>query len=91
MLAACDYTLQPLPIIVTSRPTGRLGKLSDVRYIWNRLYWDHSYSAFEWWCHVDDRQDIVAEVNSDRRQRAVCWHPKDRRSLLKLCQDERLL
>ena len=46
VLAACDYTLQPLPIIVTSKPTGRLGKLSAVRYIWNRLYWDHSCSAF---------------------------------------------
>ena len=91
VLDNCTYRLTPLPIIVTSKPLGPLGKLSAIRYIWTRLCWDHSYSAFEWWCHVDDRQDIVAEVNSDRHQRAVCWRPKDRRSLLKLCQDERLL
>ena len=91
VLDSCTYPLAPLPIIVTSKPLGHLGKYSALRYIRNHLFWDHDSLEFEAWTHIDDRQDIVAEVNADRYQRAVCWHPRDRRSLLKLCQDERLL
>ena len=90
VLDSCAYPLAPLPIIVTSKPLGRLGKYSALRYIRNHLFWDHDSLEFDAWTHIDDRQDIVAEINADRFQRAVCWHPKDRRSLLKLCQDERI-
>ena len=90
VLNSVAYPLAPLPIIVTSKPVGPLGKHSALRYIRNHLFWSHDLE-FNAWTHIDDRQDIVAEINADRFQHTICWHPKDRRSLLKLCQDERIL
>ena len=90
VLDSVAYPLAPLPIIVTSKPLGHLGKHSVLRYIRNHLFWSHDLE-FDAWTHIDDRQDIVAEINADRFQHAICWRPKDRRSLLKLCQDERIL
>ena len=90
VLSSIDYPLElaPLPIIVTSKPKGPAGKILGIAL--NHLYWSHELE-FRDWTHIDDRDDIVAEINADRFQRAICWHPRDRRSLLKLCQDERLL
>ena len=92
VLSSIDFPLElaPLPIIVTSKPKGPAGKSSAVRYIRNHLYWSHELE-FRDWTHIDDRGDIVAEINGDRFQRAICWDPRDRRSLLKLCQDNQLL
>ena len=92
VLSSIDFPLElaPLPIIVTSKPKGPAGKSSAIRYIRNHLYWSHELE-FRDWTHIDDRGDIVAEINADRFQRAICWDPRDRRSLLKLCQDNQLL
>ena len=92
VLSSIDFPLElaPLPIIVTSKPKGPAGKSSAIRYIRNHLYWSHELE-FGDWTHIDDRSDVVAEINADRFQRAICWDPRDRRSLLKLCQDEQLL
>ena len=47
-LASCSQcTFRPLPIIIAAKPLGRLGKLAALRYIRNRLYWNHNYSTFE--------------------------------------------
>ena len=92
VLSSIDFPLElaPLPITVTSKPKGPAGKSSAIRYIRNHLYWSHELE-FRDWTHIDDRGDIVAEINADRFQRAICWDPRDRRSLLKLCQDNQLL
>ena len=92
VLSSIDFPLElaPLPIIVTSKPKGPAGKSSAIRYIVNHLYWSHELEFCDW-THIDDRGDIVAEINADRFQRAICWDPRDRRSLLKLCQDNQLL
>ena len=84
VLSSIDFPLElaPLPIIVTSKPKGPAGKSSAIRYIRNHLYWSHELE-FRDWTHIDDRGDIVAEINGDRFQRAICWDPRDRRSLLK--------
>ena len=92
VLGSIDFPLElaPLPIIVTPKPKGPAGKSSAIRYVRNHLYWSHGLE-FRDWTHIDDRSDIVAEINSDRFQRAICWDPRDRRSLVKLCQDNQLL
>ena len=92
VLSSIDFPLElaPLPIIVTSKPKGPAGKASTIRYVRNHLFWSHELE-FRDWTHIDDRGDIVAEINSDRFLRAICWDPRDRRSLLKLCQDNQLL
>ena len=92
ILSSIDFPLElaPLPIIVTSKPKGPAGKASTIRYVRNHLFWSHELE-FRDWTHIDDRGDIVAEINSDRFLRAICWDPRDRRSLLKLCQDNQLL
>ena len=79
VLSSIDYPLElaPLPIIVTSKPKGPAGKSSALRYIRNHLYWSHELE-FRDWTHIDDRVDIVAEINADRFQRAICWDPRDR-------------
>ena len=87
VLSSIDFPLElaPLPITVTPKPKGPAGKSSTIRYIRSHEL------EFRDWTHIDDRGDIVAEINSDRFQRAICWDPRDRRSLLKLCQDNQLL
>ena len=92
ILSSIDFPLElaPLPIIVTPKPKGPAGKASTIRYVRNHLFWSHELE-FRDWTHIDDRGDIVAEINSDRFLRAICWDPRDRRSLLKLCQDNQLL
>ena len=93
VLSSIDFPLElaPLPIIVTRKPKGPAGKSSTIiRYIRNHLYWSHELE-FRDWTHIDDRGDIVAEMNSERFQRAICWDPRDRRSLLKLCQESALV
>ena len=92
VLSSIDFPLElaPLPIIVTPKPKGPAGKASTIRYVRNHLFWSHELE-FRDWTHIDDRGDIVAEINSDRFLRAICWGPRDRRSLLKLCQDNQLV
>ena len=92
VLSSIDFPLElaPLPIIVTPKPKGPAGKASTIRYVRNHLFWSHELE-FRDWTHIDDRGDIVAEINSDRFLRAICWDPRDRRSLLKLCQDNQLV
>ena len=92
VLSSIDFPLElaPLPIIVTPKPKGPAGKASTIRYVRNHLFWSHELE-FRDWTHIDDRGDIVAEINSDRFLRAICWDPRDRRSLLKICQDNQLV
>ena len=92
VLSSIDFPLElaPLPIIVTPKPKGPAGEASTIRYVRNHLFWSHELE-FRDWTHIDDRGDIVAEINSDRFLRAICWDPRDRRSLLKLCQDNQLV
>ena len=81
---------RPLPIIVTSKPLHRWGKASCLRHLRNQL-WHQRQASFDSWVHVDDRLDIVREVDAERGLRGVHWDPRDRRSLLELCRAEGVL
>ena len=76
-----------LPLVVTSQPLRKDGKLQALRFLGDRLYYDFDGASFSCWTHVDDRDDICREISSDRYFEAVHWHMRDRRSLLQLCRD----
>ena len=81
---------RPLPIIVTSKPLYRWGKASCLRHLRDQL-WHQQQASFDSWVHVDDRLDIVREIDAERGLRGVHWDPRDRRSLLELCRAEGVL
>ncbi|OLP78598.1 hypothetical protein AK812_SmicGene41208 [Symbiodinium microadriaticum] len=80
----------PLPIIVTSKPLYRWGKASCLRHLRDQL-WHQQQASFDSWVHVDDRLDIVREIDAERGLRGVHWDVRDRRSLLELCRAEGVL
>ena len=81
---------RPLPIIVTSKPLYRWGKASCLRHLRDQL-WHQQQASFDSWVHVDDRLDIVREIDAERGLRGVHWDVRDRRSLLELCRAEGVL
>ncbi|CAE7882255.1 unnamed protein product, partial [Symbiodinium necroappetens] len=81
---------RPLPIIVTSKPLHRWGKASCLRHLRNQL-WHQQQASFDSWVHVDDRLDIVREIDAERGLRGVHWDIRDRRTLLELCRAEGVL
>ena len=81
---------RPLPIIVTSKPLHRWGKAPCLRHLRNQL-WHQQQASFDSWVHVDDRLDIVREIDAERGLRGVHWDIRDRRTLLELCRAEGVL
>ena len=75
VLDSCAYPLAPLPIIVTSKPLGHLGKHSALRYIRNHLFWSHDLELNRGSHYIPPTATLIMEAPTKRHlvsENSIC-------------------